>query len=79
MSKKIVPVKQKIVNPKNLPPPPGRKASWEEQAEYFEKYDWDDLRRAGYLRPLTKKEEAEQAQLERAIRTHLAMRRKKVS
>lgn len=79
MTKKLVIKKQKVSNPKKIPPPPGRGASWDEKAAYFEKYDWDDLRRAGYLRPLTKKEEAEQAQLDRAIRNHLATRKRKAS
>ena len=72
-------VKTKPRSKTKIPPPPGAEASWEEQAAYFEKYDWDDLRKAGYLRPLTKKEQAEHDQFVDALRRRRATRRKKVS
>ena len=79
MTKKLVIKKQRVSNLKEIPPPPGPKASWEEQAAYFEKYDLDDLRRAGYLHPLTKKEKAEHDRFTEALRRQIKSRHRKVS
>lgn len=40
-------------NKKQIPPPPDANGSWEEQAAYFEKYDRDELEKAGHLQPLS--------------------------
>jgi hypothetical protein len=42
-----------------IPAPPGPDTPCEEIDEYFSKYSWSDLEKAGRMRPLTKKETAE--------------------
>jgi hypothetical protein len=79
MTKKLVIKKRKVSNLKEIPPPPGPEASWEDQAAYFEKYDWDDLRLAGYLHPLTKKEKTEHDRFSEALRQQIKSHRRKVS
>jgi hypothetical protein len=55
--------KKKIVKPSKqlvaaIPPPPGRDASCEELDEYFSKYSWAQIEKAGYSRSLNKAETA---------------------
>lgn len=41
-----------------IPPPPGPNASCEELDEYFSKYSWEQIEKAGYSRPLNEAETA---------------------
>src|SRR5438552_13278831 len=42
-------MKTKSTTRKRIPPPPGAEAGYDAIIEYYSKYDWDDLERAGYL------------------------------
>ena len=39
-----------------IPPPPGPNASCEELDEYFSRYSWEEIEKAGHSRPLNKAE-----------------------
>lgn len=48
---------EKQVIRKKMPLPPAKTKSWRAKAAYFEKYSTDELEAAGYLKPLSAKEE----------------------
>jgi hypothetical protein len=52
--KVLAPVKKTAVT--NIPPPPGADAACEELDEYFSKYTWGQLEKAGHMRRLNKSE-----------------------
>jgi hypothetical protein len=64
--------KQPKTKNREIPPPPGKNASWDEQAAYFEKYDWEDLKKAGYVKPLTDEDKKFVEEVRKAARDNLA-------
>lgn len=54
-----------------IPPPPGKDATAEELAVYFEKYEMDDLEAAGYVHELTAAEENDVEELAASCRTKM--------
>lgn len=60
---------------KQIPPPPPDDAPWEEQAAYHEKYDMEDLRKAGYLLPLDEQDKQFIAAVEAEARRLIAARK----
>ena len=60
---------------KEIPPPPDAKASWEEQAAYFEKYGMEELEQAGYLRQLTEDDQKFVAEVKAEAGRRIAARK----
>lgn len=60
---------------RQIPPPPGARASAEELNAYFEKYGLDEMEAAGYVRDLTPKEKKEMDALAVDCETRVAARK----
>jgi hypothetical protein len=54
-----------------IPPPPGPEASWEEQCDYLDKYDFVEREKAGYVREVTEEEERVFDEIAESARVHL--------